>query len=199
MSGLHVDRKSIPVEIRNFVKSVAGIDLTAYEVIQTGSISVGMPWHIGCSDYYQLFRITPESAETVGFSFSRHGTEGDGDITGNEITGTTNIPSGFVMVRVSTYPKSVRIYTADNATKVIPEMNGITLTDDEATALLYAKAYKAFARPKYADSVYASLIEKKLMKANRSITLTGKNILATGDVKNQLTEISKSKRYLPSF
>lgn len=191
--GVYVKKDVIPVAIRQYVKNILDVDLKEYQVEQKGSISIGMPWHEGCSEYYKMFQVVstdPIDVKPTDFAFSRSGMEGDGCMTGKEIGGSTVIPSGFLMVKVSTYPKNCKIYTADNATKMIPDNSGIDLSDDEILALYYARSLKSFARPKYAEEVYISLQEKKLMSKNKSITTDGKNFLGSEKAKSHLKNLN---------
>ena len=195
-SNLKIPYKSVPVEIQNWVNSTVEKKLREYTLIQGKEVSATTPWHEADREYYKMFKLLPDGqAKETGFEFVRSGMEGDGVVTGKEIEGTTKIPSGFVMVVAGTYPPRAEIYTSDDAQMFLPR-NDIELSDDEISVLYWARSLTASSRPILDDkSVYDSLIQKGLLKRNKSITLEGKNILENSTIKTRLNQLQRSNTF----
>jgi len=178
---IHISRKDVPTRIQMFVEEKLGKQINDYKVDNSGKYSAKMPWHEADRTYTQLFKLSTLAkdvpiieATPTDFSFSRSGWEGDGNVTGKELEGEVEIPSGFVFVEVGIYPKRCTIYTTD--TKFLP-VNDCQLTDQELLILHYARSLISSARPKYEDNQYTNLINQGLLTKKKSITMKGKNVL----------------------
>lgn len=83
-----------------------------------------MPRHEADRTYYQFFKlIDPKTAKLVGNEIGRSGLEGDGVITGREVGGKLNVPSGYVLAVAGTYPTRLELFTSDDALKPITDSN----------------------------------------------------------------------------
>lgn len=193
-SNLKIPSKQVPNEIRNWVKEILEKDLREYALVQGKEVSVGTPWHEADREYYKMFKLLPDNkAQETEFEFERSGLEGDGAITGKEISGKTKVPSGFVIVVVGIYPKRATIYTSEDAQLFLPK-NDIELSDEEIIALYWARSLISSARPIFKDKkIYDSLINKGLLKKNKAITIEGKNVLEDSKIKERLKSISNDK------
>ena len=191
MSKLTIPSKSVPTQIRNWVKeTLDGKDLREYSLHQNEEVEASMPWHEGDRQYYKMFKLLPNNeAEETSFEFERSGLEGDGSITGKEIKGKTKVPSGHVIVVVGIFPRRAEIYTAEDSQILLPQKNS-DLSDLEILALYYTRSLIPSARPKFKDkTIYDKLIEKGLLKKNKAITIEGKNALEAPDMKEKIDEL----------
>lgn len=202
---LHIPKKDVPQRIIQFVISVLNKSINEYKIDNTGLYHAHMPWHEADRTYTQMFELSPPMtnvtvygsttvvmARPTDFHFSRSGLEGDGCVTGKELEGSVEIPTGFVFVEVGIYPQRCTIFTAKDATVFLPIPN-VELHDLELVILFQARSVKTFARTRWPDIQYKNLIEKGLLKRNRSITMDGKNILNANI--NRLQEINKLNKY----
>lgn len=195
--ALALSVKQVPAGIRSWVTSTLRKDIQKYSIEQKGSVDIHMPWHEGDREYYQMFQLNDggDAQPVDGVQFQRSGLEGDGSpATGFKIGGKVQIPSGYVLVCAGIYPMRATIYTADDATKMLPPSdNKFELSDDEAVALYQSKYVTSPYRIKFPDPVYQGLISKGLMKANKAITIDGTNFIQT--LGDRLKEIDASKKY----
>lgn len=191
IEDVNLDRKQVPIEILNWADEQLGKRISSHiKLIQKGTIRADMPWHEADREYYQMFKLADNNrAIKVPFSFSRSGLEGDGVVTGKEIGGETEIPSGFVMAVVGTYPSRLEIYTAADATKFLPDTS-TEVSDEEFKHLYYKQSLISSARPKVPEEIHQSLLQKGLIKANGAITNAGRNI-----VNNSPERIKKMRGY----
>jgi hypothetical protein len=172
LNETYVTNKEVPAGIRTWVKNTLGKDVQRYKVIQKGTATFAGSWHEGNSDYYQAFKLVePNDAVPATDQSIRVG--GLDAVAGSK---TVTIPSGYVLVRASSYPPGAEIYTASDSTKFLAPQDD-SLSDEEKLALGAAKSLKPGYRPKFKDSVYQSLIQKGYMAANKSITVNGRNVV----------------------
>jgi len=198
---LYLNSQDIPIEIKNWVKNTIGHNIQKYKLNQGDTINVRMPWHEADIDYYQLFKLLPnnraQEIDKIGnleFPIIRKGSEGIGNFTGKEVHGKTKIPSGYVMVIASTYPKSAEIITADDATKLLPLSTSDIedLSDQELAILYWANTLIAKYRPKFKNiEFYNNLINKGYLLKNKSITIKGKNLLQNKNIIKKLQQIGE--------
>ncbi len=171
-----IKSSEVPYEIRTYVKSKLQKDLRKFAIDQKGKFSIHAPWHDGCSNFYKVFALKNDKFVELndkdlyysGLDYNYKGEQND-----------IEVPASCIVVKISTYPESCTIYTSSDATQFLPQHNNFELTEDEKKALYYSRALIAAFRPKFEDVVYESLISKKLMKKNRSITIGGLNYLET--------------------
>jgi len=202
-SKIHVASKQIPDGIKNWVKTNHG-DIKEYKIDQSGNkVIISQPTYIGCQEIYQFFDLAAE--QPVGNPISRSGWESDspqGYEEGQRKNGTVEVPEGKVLIKYCSYPRSVTIYTAQGAQLFLTDNSLVDeLTVEEIIILNSAYALKSFARPRFADHFYDNLIEKNLLKKNRSITIDGKNLIQDDKFKKRFeiaADIYKKKtgRYL---
>jgi len=193
VSNLKIPAKQIPASIRQWVKeTLDGHGLQQYNLKQGVDVQAGMPWHEADSEFYKMFKLMPDgSAQPTDFSFERSGLEGDGSVTGKEVSGKTKVPSGFVIVVVGTYPKRATIYTAEDAQLLLPKK--ADLSDEEIMILFWARAYVSSSRPVFKDkTLYDKLVEKGLLKKNKAISLDGRNVLEDKEIKDRLNKLQNS-------
>jgi hypothetical protein len=175
---IHISRKDVPTRILMFVEEKLNKQLNNYKIDNSGKYTAHMPWHEADRTYTQMFKLSGEipliQAEPTEFEFSRSGWEGDGNITGKELEGTVEIPSGFIFVEIGIYPERCTIYTTD--TKFLPNFD-YQLTEQELKILHYARSLVSSARPRFEDKDYINLINQGFLTKKKSITLKGKNAL----------------------
>lgn len=183
--------KEVPNEIVKWVNDSIGGHVDRFEIIQAVKVNITTPWHENDRVRYALFKlITPQMAHITSMEFSRSGLESPGD--SKPVEGSSDIPSGYVMVEAHTYPKMARIYTSDDAQQFLPAKQDDELSDDQLIILYLAKRFISSARPIFKDkSLYQSLINKKLLKTNNSITPEGRNIVENNQSK--IDDLIKSK------
>jgi len=194
--SFHISRKEIPSEILRWADEILGKKISSnISVIQSGEIEAKMPWHEADREYYAMFKLMNGKAIKTEFEFTRSGMEGDGNITGKEIKGTTKIPTGYIFAVAGIYPQRLKIYTSDDATKFLPDKTDNDITDKELLTLYWARSLMSFARPRFKeyDNIVSSLVSKGFMKVNGSITSNGKNALNTNIDK--IRTIFKDKTY----
>ena len=194
---IYLSKDNIPVQIRDWAKSILNSNVDKYILYQGEIVHIGIPWHEADREYYQFFELLPNnSAKIVGNRISRTGLEGDGVITGKEVSGKLDVPSGKVLVKVGTYPKRVEIYTAKDAQLFLANDDILdTLSDEQLAVLYWAKTLVPSARPKVNQKVYDSLIDMGLLNKNKSITVAGKNIAANPITKQRLQNSNFTKIY----
>lgn len=166
-------------------------------------MQISIPWNVADTETYQFFKLTPDGdAVLVGNLIVRNGYESDspqGYEEGMLKNGYVEIPKGFVLVRHSTYPHGVEIFTGPGAQLQLPQADLYAdLTDEQLLALAAAKSLKPFARPKFADEVYLGLAEKGFMNKGKAITVAGRNALEDATVRARLKglcEKTKLKYY----
>ncbi len=188
-STVYVAAQQIPYGIQKWAEDMSGSKLKEYQIDQSGNkVTISQPWHIGCQEIYQFFDLA--SGHPVGNTITRSGSESDspqGYEEGRRKSGTLDIPEGKVLLRYSSYPKSVvRIYTSVGAQMFLADKSkGDDLTDEEMIILKAAVSLKPFARPKFADNFYDNLINKNLLNKNRSVTIDGKNLVRDKDFQEK--------------
>jgi hypothetical protein len=181
----------VPFGIKAWVKSYAKKDIQKYKVYQgMSSIHIDMPWHVSDKETYQFFKLTDNDAVPVGNEITRSGWESDspqGYIAGKNKEGNVTIPNGHILVRYGTYPESVDIYAGPNAQALLPnKQKAQDLSNTELIILAAAHSLKSFARPKFKPEKYEELINKGLLKRNKSLTIDGENILKDPEIKEKL-------------
>lgn len=195
-SEFYDNGKNIPQGIRNWVKSTFGSEVPKYKIIQgEPEVQINMPWHQSDYETYQFFKLENNNATPVGNQVTRSGNESDsvqGHLDGESKEGKVKVPEGFVLVCYGSYPKRVEIYTGNNVQHFLPNKEqSADLNSTELIILASAKALKSFARPKFKDDAYLNLIQKGLLKPNRSITVDGLNVLLDPETKEKIENAKK--------
>jgi hypothetical protein len=111
-----VPMKVVPRAIKEFVFEKLQRNIRNYSMCGQGYVEADIPWHEADKEHYQLFKLTGTSelqAELVPFSFSRSGWQ-ETEVGQKVAKGRADVPSGFVIVMVGTYPRRCVIYTALN-------------------------------------------------------------------------------------
>lgn len=173
----------------NWARNRIGSNFSKNIVIkQQKTVEIGMPWHEADRTYHQFFQlINPQTARIAGNEIGRSGLEGDGVVTGNEVNGKLNVPSGYVLAVVGTYPVRLELYTSDDALKPISSPNILDEFEvEELIILLTTKGLKSAYRPKYPDKYYLKLIAGGYLATNRSITIKGRNVVEMSEIKNEI-------------
>jgi hypothetical protein len=123
--------KVVPQAIKDFVFEKLQHNIRNYSVCNRGYVEADIPWHEADREYYQLFKLTGDSsklqAEPVPFSFSRSGWQ-ETEVGQKVAQGKADVPSGFVIVMVGTYPRRCTIYTALNQN---PLLESKTMNDEK--------------------------------------------------------------------
>ena len=193
-SKIYVSPNEVPSDIISWARHKVGSNFSKNIVInQQSNVEVSMPWHEADREYWQFFKlIDPKTAKLVGNEIGRSGLEGDGVVTGNEVSGKVTVPSGYVLACAGTYPVRLTLYTADDALKSI---NDVSILDqfsiEELIILLQAKGLKSPYRTKYPDNLYMKLIDGGYLASNRSITLKGRNIAAMPETKEKINKYAE--------
>jgi hypothetical protein len=191
---MYITANEVPNEILNWAKDKIGNTFASkISIITENPVEINMPWHEADREYYQFFKlIDAKTAKIAGDEMIRSGMEGDGAITGDEVDGKVNIPSGFVLACVGTHPKRLELHTSDDTLKPITDSNildGLSIT--ELLILLQAKGLKSQYRQKFKDEYYDKLIKAGYLASNRSITVNGKNLANMPEVKDKLENYAK--------
>lgn len=190
--AIFVTRKEIPQGIIQWVSSKIG-NIQKYEVKQATKVNVGLPSFEQDWVYYALFELTGSDAQLTSIQFEISGLF---DPESKFVKGSGYIPSGYVMVKVSSYLKTATIYTSSDAIKFLAPKQ-YQLLDEELLILHFANSLISSARPIFKDNnLYASLIEKGLLKGSKAITVNGQNALEM--FHTQLKKIDK-KDYLDCY
>lgn len=188
-SRIHITANEVPNEILVWARGQVGSNFSKNITIrQESRVQIGMPWHEADREYWQFFQLGEGNrARMAGDGIGRSGLEGDGVVTGNEVDGYVNIPSGYVLARAGTYPVRLEIYTSSDAMKPVMEPGLLdSFSVNELLILVQAKGLKSFARKKFPEKEYENLIANGYLASNRSITVKGKNIASMPDVKDKL-------------
>lgn len=195
-SKIHVSVNEIPNEIVSWARGQVGSNFSKNIVIkQESRVEINMPWHEADREYWQFFKLTgTQSATQVGHGVDRSGLEGDGVVTGKEVDGYVNVPSGYVLACAGTYPVRLTLYTADDAMKPVGSGNDLDkLSINQLLILLQAKGLKSPYRDKFADEEYAGLIAGGYLASNRSITIKGRNLVEDPALKKRVEDYAESK------
>ncbi len=193
---IYITVNEVPTDILEWAKQKIGNTFAKNIVIkQQDKVEINMPWHEADREYYQFFKlIDAKTAKIAGDMVSRSGLEGDGVVTGNEVDGKVQVPSGYVLACVGTYPKRLELYTSSDALKPISDTNILDqFSIEELLILLQAKGLKSPYRTKYKDEFYEKLIKSGYLASNRSITTNGKNIANMPEVKEKIEEYAKER------
>lgn len=194
-SRIHITANEVPSEILAWARGKVGSNFSKNIVIrQESRVEIGMPWHEADREYWQFFQLGEGNrARMVGDGIGRSGLEGDGVVTGNEVDGYVNIPSGYVLGRAGTYPVRLEIFTSSDAMKPVMAAGLLdSFTINELLILVQAKGLKSFARKKFPDKEYENLIANGYLASNRSITVKGKNIASMPEVRDKLDSYAKA-------
>jgi hypothetical protein len=168
-------------------------NIQKYEVKQATKVNVGLPSFEQDWVYYALFELTGSDAQLTSIQFEISGLFDPGS---KSVKGSSYIPSGYVMVKVSSYLKTATIYTSSDAIKFLAPKQ-YQLLDEELLILHFANSLISSARPIFKDNnLYVSLIEKGLLKGSKAITVNGQNALEM--FHTQLKKIDK-KDYLDCY
>jgi len=189
---VYVKPQELPQQILAWAKSYLGNGFERNITIEktNGKVEITMPWHDADKETHQFFKLTPNGAEMVGNPVSKTGWSETSMM--DKPYGTVEIPSGYVLATVGTYPKRLRLTVSDDAMNLIPDNKELDNISDEALiALLQAKNLKSFARQKFSNEVYQELISLGLMNTQRAITVDGKNLITSPKAKEKLKQIKE--------
>jgi hypothetical protein len=195
-SRIHVSKEDVPHDIMVWARGRVGSNFSKNITIkQESRVQIGMPWHEADREYWQFFQLGENgSVRVAGDGIRRSGLEGDGVVTGGEVDGYVNIPSGYVLASVGTYPVRLTLYTASDALKPVTDGNELDqFSLNEMVILLQAKGLKSAYRDKFADAEYAKLIEKGYLASNRSITIKGRNLVENPELKERAERYAEEK------
>jgi hypothetical protein len=191
---IYVTSNDVPADILNWARGKVGSNFTKNIVIrQEQRVEVNMPWHEADRIYWQFFKlIDSKTVQMVGDEVGRSGLEGDGNVTGKEVNGYLNVPSGYVLAAAGTYPVRLDLYTSGDAMKPISEPGVLdNLSIDECIILLQAKGLKSPYRTKYPDNLYTNLINQGYLASNRSVTVKGRNLANSPELMDKLDKYAE--------
>jgi hypothetical protein len=187
---IYVKASEIPPQIISWAKSIVGSGFQNKITIEkaTGKVSIGMPWHDADRETHQFFKLTENGAAEAGEPVSRSGWS---EVNMNDKYGAVEIPSGFVLATVGTYPKRLEIVTNADAMSMISSHDETLnkLSDDAMVALNNAVSLKSFARQKFNDNVYQELIALGLLTTQKAITIDGRNMIRSPEAIQRLKQI----------
>jgi hypothetical protein len=187
-SKVLIPSKQVPRAVREWVKETLGKDIQKYSLFQGEKVSIGTPWHEADREYYQAFKLLPGGdAELYDKTAFRSGWEGEAGSKPGWSDEMLAVPDGFMVVMAGIYPMRAEIYTSKNVQQLLPDTETV-VTDIEALALQAAVSLISSARPKFSNEIYTNLILKGLMKANKSITLKGRNLISSKAVQDQIQQ-----------
>lgn len=194
-SKLYVKSSEIPQQIIMWAKSIIGNSFQNKITIEkvNDKLTIGMPWHNADKETHQFFKLTENGAEPVGNPVSRSGWS---EVNSSDKYGTIEIPSGYILATVGTYPKRLEINVNENAQDFLPSDNGMLnkLSDDEMVALNNAASLKSFARQKFDNSVYRELMSLGLINSQKAITIDGRNLIKSPEAIERLKKIQDKDR-----
>lgn len=180
---LYLTKKELPLSITQWVEGRFKNIPPHIKLIQGEIVTIDLPWHEAAREYYQAFKMVGvDKFEPIGETLRRSGSESFLDAQPDE---EVKIPVGGLVVCYCTYPKQLTVYTGDGALPLIADKSSAEELSNNALVALYsARSLKAFARPKFDQSVYDELIVKGYMMKNKSITTSGRNaLIALGNDK----------------
>lgn len=192
-SKTYVKSSEIPQEIIKWARSIVGKGFENKITIEkvNDKITIGMPWHDADKETHQFFKLIQDGAQSAGDSVSKTGWS-EAQMM-DEPYGTVEIPSGYVLATVGTYPKRLRITVSGDAMDMIGNNDELlnTLSDDELVALNNAVMLKSPYRQKFDDSVYQELTSKGLLNPRKAITIDGRNLAKSPKTIERLRELKK--------
>jgi len=192
---IYVKASEIPQQIIAWAKSIVGSGFQNNISIEkaTGKVTIGMPWHDADRETHQFFKLTDNGAAEAGKPVSKSGWS---EVNMNDKYGTIEIPSGYVLATVGTYPKRLKLTTNADAMNMISNNDEVLnkLSDEALVALYQAKSFKSPYRQKFGDNVYQELISLGLMNSQRAITIDGRNLVNSPEVIERLKRIKAKDR-----
>lgn len=107
----------IPTSILEYSNQVFRRKIRKFFLNQEGKVYIGIPWHEACREYFRLYKLVDEknkkiSVSNVGQEISQSGWS-EGSLPKHK-DDYFEIPTGHIVVKISTYPESLTIYTAKN-------------------------------------------------------------------------------------
>lgn len=189
---LYVKPADIPIEIISWAKSIIGSGFQNKITIRksNGWVEITMPWHDADRETHKYFKLTNNGAAEAGKSISNSGWS-EVNMYDEPNYGYTQIPSGYVLATVGTYPKRLEIITNPDAMNMISNHDDALnkLSDDVMVALHNAVSLKSFARQKFNDNVYQELISLGLLNSQKAITIDGRNMIRSPEAIVKLKQI----------
>lgn len=200
---LRLKPQDVPQGIKLWARKVSGGNIQTFELDQSGQVRISMPWHVSDKVIYQKFKLLPNGdVQPYGDTITRVGWEADspqGAEDAERKSGVMEIPEGHLVVAYGTYPKRIEIYAGKGSEKMLPSAEDVELDLTQVYALAAAKQLKPFARPKFREEVYQTLIDKGLMNKNKSITVDGRNLFIQSEkireLLKQAIEIYRKKTH----
>jgi hypothetical protein len=187
---LYVKASEIPPQIIEWAKSIVGRGFENKITIEkaNGKVEISMPWHEADKETHQFFKLTDNGAAEAGKPVSRSGWS---EVNMGDKYGTVEIPSGYILATVGTYPKRLEIITNSDAMNMISNHDDTLnkLSDDAMVALNNAVMLKSFARQKFGDNVYQELISMGLLNSQKAVTIDGRNIIKSPEAIERLRGI----------
>lgn len=193
---IYLNPSEIPAQIMYWAKSILGSGFQNNITVEKseGKVTIGMPWHDADRETHQFFKLTDNGAEEAGKSVSKSGWS---EVNATDQYGTVEIPSGYVLATVGTYPKRLRITTNADATNFISN-SGETLdkiSDNALVALNNASSLKPAYRQKFGAPVYEELIALGLLTPQKAITIEGKNTIKSPEAIDRLRKLHDADRW----
>lgn len=187
---MYVKQTDVPKQIIDWAKTIVGKGFeNKIQLEKNKTKTIGLPWHDADKETHQFFKLI-NGAVPTGNPVSKSGWSEVNMY--DDPYGTVDIPSGFVLATVGTYPKRLTLTVSSDAIDVIQDTSVLNeLTNEEIVALHQAKALKSRYRQKFNQEVYNSLIEKELLKPNKAITIDGRNLISSEQAKDKLREIKR--------
>ena len=126
---MDIKSSEVPKQIREYVSDYLSTysdkkkRLNKYKLYQGKKVRISFPWHDADFTTWQAFKILPNNeAESIGYTI-HHSNEPSGEIFKTPRTSEegVEVPSGYVIICIGTYPKRCEIYTSNDALKIIEE------------------------------------------------------------------------------
>lgn len=189
---IYVKASEVPVQIINWAKALVGKGFENKITVEKaeGKVTIGMPWHDADRETHQFFKLTDNGAEEAGRPVARSGWS---EVNMGDKYGTVEIPSGFVLATVGTYPKRLEIITNADAMNMISNHDETLnkLSDDDMVALNNATSLKPAYRQKFADNVYQELMALGLLNSQKAVTIDGRNLIRSPEAIERLRKIKE--------
>ena len=192
---VYIKPQEVPQQILMWANSYLGKGFERNITIEkvNGKVNIGMPWHDRDKETHQFFKLTPNGAEMVGNPVSKTGWSETSML--DKPYGKVDVPSGYILATVGTYPKRLRLSVSNDAMNLIPDNKKLNNISDEGMVALYqAKTLKSPFRYKFNSEVYQELIKLGLMNSQKAITIDGKNLINSPESRERLKQIDEKDR-----
>lgn len=115
MVSTRISAAQVPLQIKTFAALVLGRRVRKWSIVQRDRVQVGCPWHDADTETWAAYdlaageigpAVTNSGWSEIAINFPPH-------------TGTGQIPEGYCLVCVGTYPPRATIYAGAGATRLL--------------------------------------------------------------------------------